>query len=454
MATIPKRLETSVARAIARDAYIFGFPLVDNYRILYSYFVDRSHPEYKGPWNRVFHNTRVCTPGDRTVQTPNSDTPYSHLGADLRAEPLVLTMPIIADGRYFSAQFVDMYTHNFAYLGTRTSGNGGGRFLLAGPRWTGTVPDGISAVIHCETEFAFVLYRTQLRDVSDIDAVLQVQSQYGVQPLSSYLGRRHPPPRKTHFVAPLDVDEERTDLEFFSILNFVLQFCPTNPSETTLRWELGRLGVGAGRPFQLRGLPGEIRRAVEDGMADAWRAYRKRAKEFALGARKTTEMFGMRADLGDDYLTRMVAAVDGIYGNSREEAVYCVYAHDANGLPLDGAKRRYTLRFPPGFLPPIKAFWSLTMYELPTRLLVENQMDRYLINSAMLPQLTRDEDGGITLYIQRNRPSPRMEANWLPAADGPFLMYLRLYWPDAEVLDGHWQAPSLEEVQQVAAARV
>ena len=137
MATIPKRLETSVARGIARDAYIFGFPLVDNYRILYSYFVDRSHPEYKGPWNHIFHNTRVCTPGDRTVQTPNSDTPYSHLGADLRAEPLVLTMPDITDGRYYSAQFVDMYTHNFAYVGSRTTGNAGGRFLLAGPRWTG-----------------------------------------------------------------------------------------------------------------------------------------------------------------------------------------------------------------------------------------------------------------------------------------------------------------------------
>jgi hypothetical protein len=120
------------ARAIAREAYVYGFPLVDNYRIQHSYFVDRSDPEYKAPWNTIKNNARVYTPADKAIQTPNSDTPYSQLGADLRAEPLVLTMPVVEKERYFSAQFIDLYTFNFAYVGSRTAGNNGGKFLLAG----------------------------------------------------------------------------------------------------------------------------------------------------------------------------------------------------------------------------------------------------------------------------------------------------------------------------------
>ena len=181
-------------------------------------------------------------------------------------------------------------------------------------------------------------------------------------------------------------------------------------------------------------------------MADAWRAYRKRAKEFASGERATTGLFGSREDIAADYLTRMVGAVDGIYGNSKEEAIYCVYSLDVHGERLDGAKHAYQLRFAPGKLPPVNAFWSLTMYDFPSRLLVTNQINRYLINSSMLPQLTRDADGGITLHIQRNRPATHKEANWLPAADGPFLMALRLYWPRQDAIEGRWRAPALERL--------
>jgi hypothetical protein len=135
------------ARAIAKDAYIYGFPMVDSYRIQYSYFIDKNGPEYKGDWNQVHNTARVSTPADTAIQSPNSDTPYSFLGADLRAEPLVLTVPPIEDGRYFSLQFIDAYTYNFAYVGTRTTGNGGGKFLLAGPGWKGDKPAGVNDVI-------------------------------------------------------------------------------------------------------------------------------------------------------------------------------------------------------------------------------------------------------------------------------------------------------------------
>jgi hypothetical protein len=121
------------ARAIAKEAYVYGFPMVDDYRVMYSYFVDKGDAEYKGGWTEIHNTARVYTPADTTIQTPNSDTPYSVVGADLRTEPLVLTVPPVEQDRYFSLQFVDQYTANFAYVGSRTTGNSGGKYLLAGP---------------------------------------------------------------------------------------------------------------------------------------------------------------------------------------------------------------------------------------------------------------------------------------------------------------------------------
>ena len=220
------------ARAIAKEAYTYGFPLVDNYRILYAYFVDRASKEYKGPWNEVTNIARVYTPDDKAIQTPNSDTPYSMVGADLRAEPLVLTVPPVEKGRYYSLQFIDAYTFNFAYVGSRATGNGAGNFLLAGPTWKGEKPEGVKSVIRSETEFAFVIYRTQLFKPDDIDNVKKVQAGYKVQALSAFLGKPSPPAApKVEFLKPLTPEQQRTSPEFFSVLNFVLRFCQTHPSE-------------------------------------------------------------------------------------------------------------------------------------------------------------------------------------------------------------------------------
>jgi hypothetical protein len=224
------------ARAIAKDAYIYGFPLMDNYRIQYAYFVDDSNPEFKTSWNEIFNTARVYTADDKTIQTPNSDTPYSFLGADLRAEPLVLTMPAVDKGRYYSAQFIDMYTFNFAYVGSRATGNGAGSFLLAGPRWKGDKPAGIKKVITSETEFVLVIYRTQLFKADDIENVKKIQAGYKVQTLSAFLGQPAPAaPPSIDFPEPPTARAQRSSLEVFSILNFVLRFCPTHPSEETLR---------------------------------------------------------------------------------------------------------------------------------------------------------------------------------------------------------------------------
>jgi hypothetical protein len=438
-------LSATEVRAIAKDATIYGFPLVDSYRIQYSYFVDRNSPEFKASWNTLVNNARVYTPDDKAIQTPNADTPYSYVGADLRAEPVVFTVPAVEEGRYYSLQFIDMYTFNFAYVGSRATGNSAGSYLLAGPQWTGEPPKGITSVIRSETEFAFVLYRTQLFDPADIENVKKVQAGYRVQTLSQFLGQPAPVALPAvDFIKPLTAEQERTSLAFFTVLNFLLQFCPTHPSEEALMARFAQIGVGAGQSFDATAVAPEMRQVLEDGMADAWVAF-KEFKETQLdtGKRTSADGFGTRAVLKGSYLDRFSAAVLGIYGNTKEEAIYPVYFIDAAKHKLDGANH-YTLRFASGQLPPVKAFWSLTLYELPASLLYANPLNHYLINSPMLPHLQRDADGGITLYVQHASPGKEKESNWLPAPQGPFFAALRLYWPKPEALDGLWQTPPMQ----------
>src|SRR5215813_7927248 len=216
------------ARAIAKEVYIFGFPMVEGYRIQYAYFADRNNPEFKAPWNQIRNVPRVFTPDDTVAQIPNSDTPYSTLGLDLRAEPMVITVLPIETSRYFSVQLNDLYTFNFGYIGSRTTGNEGGSFLVAGPGWKGAQPPGVKRVFRCETEFALAGFRTQLFNPGDLDNVKKVQAGYKAQPLSQFLGKPAPPGApKVDFIRPLSPDQDRASPEFFSTLNFILKFCPT-----------------------------------------------------------------------------------------------------------------------------------------------------------------------------------------------------------------------------------
>jgi hypothetical protein len=451
---VPKsNLLPNEIRAIASEAYIYGFPLVDSYRIQYSYFVDRGSAEFKAPWNTLSNTARVFTPDDKEIQTPNSDTPYSVLGADLRAEPLVITVPAIDRKRYYSLQFVDMYTFNFAYVGSRATGPDAGNFLLAGPSWKGEAPAGIKAVIRSETEFALVLYRTQLFNPSDIDNVKKIQAGYKVAPLSKFLGNSAPPaPPVIDFIKPLSATDEKSSLEFFNILNFVLRFCPTHPSETELMARFAKLGLGPQGNFNPKTLTPEMREAMQGGIEDAWNSFKElKETQIDTGKRTSADSFGTREFLKGSYLDRMSGAVLGIYGNSKDEAIYPLYFVDEAKKPLNGSNQ-YALRFAPNQLPPVNAFWSLTLYELPSSLLSANPLNRYLINSPMLPELKQDADGGITLYVQHDSPGKERESNWLPAPQGPFLVVLRLYWPKQAALNGTWKAPPLRQMDEAQSA--
>lgn len=437
-----------IAAEVYKEAYIYGFPMVDSYRIQHSYFIDEKNPEYKGTWNVPHNVARVYTPDDKAIQTPNSDTPYTFLGADLRAEPIVISVPDVPESRYYSLQFIDMYTHNFAYVGSRETGSAAGKYLLTGPDWIGEVPAGIDGVIRSETQFAFVLYRTQLFDETDLDEVKNIQSKYQVQTLSQFTNVPAPSPiPPVDFIHPLGPQAQKESPGFFAILNFLLKFAPTHSSEVALMERFARHGIGAGLPFDPDSLGEDQRAAVASGISEAWKTFSTFKKEQVdTGKRNSSDGFGSREFLKNDYLTRMSSAILGIYGNSKDEANYPIYFVDSEGKPLDASSHRYEVTFAPGQLPPVHAFWSMTMYELPASLLTANPINRYLINSPMEASLARDKDDNVTLYIQHASPGKDKECNWLPAPAGPFFLVLREYWPKKAALDGTWKAPQAVRV--------
>ena len=306
-----EKLPIDSIRAIAKEAYIYGYPMVDNYRIQYGYYVDSTNSEFKAPWNHIMNIASVFTPADIAIQTPNSDTPYSFAGLDLRAEPIVLTLPAVDENRYYSIQFVDAYTFNFDYLGTRTSGSNAGKYLVAGPNWNGDVPEGINRVVRSETEFINLLYRTQLFNPGDIDNVKKIQAGYKVQPLSSFLNT--PPPTAApaiDFIKPLTPEEQKSSLDFFQIMNFVMQFSRTNPTETELIERFEKIGIGAGKEFDVENLSPEVKAAFEEGIKDAWSVdFAQLMKKVNAGEVASGDVFGTREYLDNNYLYRMAGAV-------------------------------------------------------------------------------------------------------------------------------------------------
>lgn len=439
------------AQQIAEEAFVYGFPMVMNYGTLFEYAVDKSSSQYKAPFNQIHNTARVFTPKDTAIITPNSDTPYSLLWMDLRAEPIVLSVPEVEKGRYYSVELFDLYTFTYGYIGTRATGNKPGKYMIAGPGWKGETPPGIDKVFRCETEFSLAAYRTQLFGPNDIDNVKKVQAGYQAQTLSSYLQKPAPPAAPE--VKWPKIDKTLAETDPFAYLNFVLQFCPlTGPAEVEkpMRERFAKIGIEAGKPFSLDKLTAEQKAEVVTGMKSGYAKIKNKVAnlgEEANGWRIMTSGFVDRAAYKGDWLLRAAVALAGIYGNSAAEALYPMLATDSEGNKPDCSKNRYTLTFPKGQFPPAKAFWSVTMYDAKTQLLIENPINRYLINTPMLQDLKTNADGSLTIYIQKDSPGKDKESNWLPAPDGPIYLVMRLYWPEESALKGEWKPPAVQRVK-------
>lgn len=412
-------------RDIARRAVPYGLPTVDLHRILVNYALDPANPEFKAPLGRIHHSRQLSDPSDVSVVNPNVDTPYSYAWLDLREGPVLLTMPPHTADRYMSAQLVDLYGYIVGYVSPRTTGNAGGTYVVHGPSSPAT-EDVVDGTFDCPTELCLVLVRTQLFDDADLPAVWALQDAVVITPLGPG-GPPLAPPPTVDVRAPLDEG-------FLRSLDWMLQLMPTLPEDTQVRAELASIGCGDGGLEWLPASPDALAQAREGltlGMQDVQRR--------CAAVRSSAELFGSRDFFAGDNAAKAAGAYLGILGNAAEEYLGVGYRGDEQGQPFDG-RHRYRIRFALDALPPVGAFWSITVYDA-SQHLYANEINRHVLGSRQLPTLHRDPDDGFTLHVGHRSPGAHLEPNWLPCPDGPFALTFRTYLPGAAIRDGSWTAP-------------
>ena len=432
---------------IAQDAYTCFFPMLMGYRYLFGSFLVPGLPSHNVPLNTLGGKPTTLDHTFRDVITPNADTPYSMAALDLRAEPMVLSVPTIAD-RFYHFQFEDLWGHNAHYVGTRSTGTGPGTYLLAGPGWDRDTSDGIDGVLRFETGIVFIIGRTQLLGSGDVEALGRIMASYDLRPLSAHT--HEPAPPSEPYDWPVWDDPASRDERFIGYVNRLLPLCrPFHPDDQRHIDRFAAIGIGPGEPFDDGQLDEAARAAIRKGVDEARTVIEARIGTLGrmVNGWAMTEVFGDRSWYGSDHLRRAAGAMIGWGGNDAAEAFYPMTKVDADGEPLHGDHRyRMTLATPP----PAKAFWSVTMYDTSydgtAGYLVENPIGRYLVNSTT-EGLVRGEDGSLTIHIQHEEPAgAEGRANWLPAPDGPFYLVLRMYQPEDAALDGSWDPPPVVKV--------
>ena len=419
-------------RAAAKAGYEFGYAMVENYRTLYAQAVDTNDSRFVGGFGVYRYYSQPARPENTDIVTPNNDTPYAWAWIDLRAEPWVVTVPSI--DRYYILPFHDLYTIYAGYVGAATTGPGAGSYLLAGPSWQGTAPDGITGVIHSATDIVGTLTRTELTD-EGVDSLRTVQTSYRLQPLSAFTNQEAPPPAPTVSWPRWDEHAFTATPRFFELIDFLLQFAPVLTEDADARAALATLGVDGSGTFVLEGLEPDALADLQAGLDDGVAALA------AAAASSTTSigLFGTHAEMAGKYLNRNLGAMKGIYGLPTSEAWYGGWLLDAAGNHPIGA-HPHTVTFTADQLPKVKFFWSMTMYRLPERLLADNPIDRYSIGDRT-PGLHYAADGSLTITMSHDEPVE--PANWLPAPDGPFTAILRGYGGDESMVTGAYQLPPL-----------
>ena len=394
------------------------------------------------PENQLVSIGTLATPESKAVVLPNHDTTYTVGRLNLDREPLVIDVPDTA-GRYYVIQLLDAYSNTISYIGRRTTGTRAGSYAIAGPDFSGPLPAGVRR-IESPTNLVWVLGRTLVRSPQDLPAVTQLMGGYTATPLASWAGGgRGVPILLAGFPAtpPLSLP---SGLGFLDALGTALAENPAPGGDACLLRVLARAGIGAGRTPS-SDAPDSVRAALEAGVGAGSRLIiraEQRERRASAGANNGWLLPGPYiGDYGRNWLGRAVIARGALGANTRRETVYPVALTDSRGRALSG-RHRYTLRFPRGELPPVGAFWSLTMYD-DGPYLVDNPIDRYAIGDRT-KGLRRARDGSLTLHIQNRPPrDPVARANWLPAPRGSLRLALRLYEPGRSVLTGRWRPPPL-----------
>ena len=430
------------AKAIAQEAWIFGMPLVyieiQIDTATHVSKVDQAH----APINQFVHYRAFPDASNRTVVGFNVDTLYSLAQLDLSKEPMVLSVPDMGN-RFWVMQIIDAWNNVPHAPGSRTVGSKGGHFAIVGPTWKGTLPQGLTELrvptnlrcsvgaripavptttprsMRCKTSTSWCLSFAWGKAYTPPDNV----------PLKAGVDTKTPVPKQVLAMSPED---------FFNRLNRLLVTNPPEPDDPKTMARIATLGIAPGATFRMDAFTPEVRKAIEDGVADGIKIMRETARGKMVNGWQIALDMGR---YGTKYAYRAGWTFFGVGGNLPEDAVYPFAEIDADGKPFNGANK-YTLHFTKAEIPPVNAFWSLTMYD-DDAYLVPNPINRYALGDRS--HLTFDGDGGLTLYIQSDSPGKDKESNWLPAPkDADFKLALRLYAPKKEVADGTWAPPPVK----------
>ena len=449
----------------ASDSYIYGLaPVLEYYTERINTDVVRPNSTGRAPINQFANVATFPNPSSTVIVRPNADTLYSTAWLDLSKGPIVLSYPN-TNGRYFLFQLLDAYTNTFASLGARTDGTGAKSFLIAGPNWEGKVPAGLT-LVKAPTDTVWIIGRTETLDTpSDIAAVNALQAQYKLTPLAHWRDPNYKPPegrvdpnidtKDTPTQQALALDGE----QFFTLLAKVLRRNPPLKQDTTIVKELAELGIEPDERFNWNRLSQAQQTAITDAVADRTSTGlpTRVADDIAnnVGVSQVSNGWTERLDpteigaYGTNYDARAVIAIGGLGANLPQDAIYPSTSVDSNGVALNSGTS-YVLHFDKSQLPPVGAFWSLTVYDK-NGYFVSNPINRYSTGS-LHPELTYNADGSLDIYLQPTDPGGSKTSNWLPtpSTPSPFNLTLRLYEPSAAALNGTWTPPPVYSTQQLA----
>ena len=437
------------AEQVGTSAYEYGIPLMEFERQAQAQTsVTVPNDLSDAPVNQLGSDSQLNSPqpGHQVFVQPNVDTLYTMGHLNLKSGPLVLHVPRIANRRYYVFQFLDPYTNTFAYVGTRTTGDGAGSYLITGPGWRGKVPKGLHQV-KSSYEQVWLCGRTLVNGPHDLAAVHAIQRKYQLIPLAQY--RRHglkwKPPRPRKVIAAASNPQVPTGLAFYAKLGQYLKQNPPPAADGPELQALSEVGIGPGLDPAKAGLSAPVlsglAEASDDGLSNITNERTTYAAESAVTHDGWFVPGADTGNFGTDYEWRAIVAVYGLGANEPAEAMYIVGVIDQDDQKLD-AGNDYVIHFAAGSLPPARYFWSLTMYDSNFSL-VPNAINRYALANH-IPGLKYNADGSLDIYVQHAEPPASERSDWLPApASGNFEVTLRLYGPDADALNGKYVYPTI-----------
>lgn len=437
-------LDDQTAREIAVEAYVYLYPLVlmERTRLQMTNVEVAGEILGRGPVDALIHFREYPGADFKDVVKPNFDTLYSPAWLDLREEPRIVSVP--ETDLYYLLPMYDMWSDIFSCPGTRTTGGAARDFALCGPDWDGSLPDGVVG-LRAPTPWVWIITRTKASPAT-YDAVHEFQDQLAVTPLAAWPGPAAVPrgsvdPDVDAHTPPLRQVFALSAADFFATAAELMKVNPPHLTDQPILERMERLGLVAGRSFDLAAAPSQVRDALEAAAGDAPDILKARQQTLAPPTEGWISLTESMGSWGTNYLRRACVDLIGLGANLAEDAVYPISYVDAGGQPYDGANR-YVLHFDADELPPAKAFWSLTMYEA-EGFQVANPLERFAIGDR--DDLRYDADGSLDIEIAATEPAAG-PANWLPAPSSSFNLCLRLYYPAPAVLEGGWKPPGVRKV--------